>query len=64
VIEILAVIDAPKFYCGVVLHDDVVIQTAPRVSYMRGWSRQRVRDHCKKQRWRISIVWQYARGKP
>jgi hypothetical protein len=60
-IEILAQILAPHFSAGVVLWDDKVVETAPIVRYMRGWSRERVRNYCKKKDWKISIVWEMQR---
>lgn len=61
VIEILASIDAPppaNFCCGIVLWDDVVIEAAPIVGYMKKqkWSRDRVRDYCNKRGWKIEVV--------
>lgn len=58
-IEVLAVIDArPKFYCGIVLRDDRVVEAAPIVKYMarQRWTRDRVRDYCKSQGWQINVV--------
>jgi hypothetical protein len=54
--EILAVIDAPHFYAGIVLHDDKVIVAADIVRYMRGWSRDKVRAYCKNKGWKVSVV--------
>jgi hypothetical protein len=60
--EILAVIDAlnhpTKFYAGVVLWDDKVVEAADIVKYMRKWSRARVRDYCAAKGWKISVVHQ------
>jgi hypothetical protein len=61
VIETLAAIDAPHFYAGIVLQDDVVVEAAPIVRYMRKWSRDRVRDYCKEKGWKISVVHQLER---
>jgi hypothetical protein len=58
-IDILAEIDAPGpkgFTCGIVLRDGVVIEAAPIVKYMRGWTRERVREYCKGKGWRVSVV--------
>ena len=55
-IETLAVIDAPHFYCGIVLREDKVIETAPIVRYMKGWSRDRVREYCREKQWKVSVV--------
>jgi len=62
--EILAVIDAPHFYAGVVLHNDRVIEAANVVKYMKKWSRAQVRDYCNKKRWRISVVTESKRYHP
>jgi len=55
--ETLAVIVAPHFYCGIVLREDRVIEAAPIVRYMRGWSRDRVREYCAGKRWKVSVVY-------
>ena len=62
--EVLAVIDAPHFYAGIVLWDDRVIEAADIVRYMKKqkWSRDRVRDYCKSKGWKISVVWQMERS--
>jgi hypothetical protein len=59
--EILALIAAPHFHAGIVLWNDVVIETAPIVRRMKGWSRDQVRDYCRQQNWKISIVHQMER---
>ena len=38
--EALLAIDAPHFYCGVVVRDDRVIRAAPIVRYTLGWTAQ------------------------
>jgi hypothetical protein len=58
VIETLAVIDAPHFNCGIVLWDDKVVEAAPIVRYMKGWSRSRVRDYVKGKGWTIAVVYE------
>jgi len=65
-IEILAQIRAPKpkpFVAGIVLWDDVVIEAAPIVGFMkRGrWTRTVVRDHCLQKGWEISVIHQIER---
>ena len=57
-IETLAQIKAPNFTVGIVLHDDVVIETAPMVRYMRRWSRDRVRAFCQEKGWPVAVVYQ------
>jgi hypothetical protein len=68
-IEILAQIrsdTAPKFTAGIVLFDDVVVEAAPLVHYMkRGkWTRERVRRYCAGKGWDVSVVHQIERSKP
>lgn len=46
---------------GIVLFDDVVVETAPIVRYMRNWSRDRVRAECNRRGWTVSVVWQMDR---
>jgi len=60
VIEILATVDAPHFYAGIVLWDNVVVEAAPIVGYMKKgkWSRTRVRAYCKEKGWKVSVVTQ------
>ncbi len=64
-IEILAMIDAPHFHAGIVLWDDVVIEAAPIVIYMKRqkWTRARVRDYCAEKGWTVSVVHQVRRPK-
>lgn len=57
-IEMLAAIDAPHFFAGIVLRNDRVIEAADIVKYMRGWPRSRVRTYCQRKGWRVSIVHQ------
>jgi hypothetical protein len=57
--ELLAQVSAPHFTAGIVLRNDRVTE-APRIlRYMRGWSRDRVRDYCKNKAWAICVVKQY-----
>lgn len=58
--EILAAIDAPHFYCGIVLRNDTVIEAAPIVGYMkkRDWTRDHVRAYCAEKNWKVSVVWE------
>lgn len=63
-VETLAVIDAPHFYCGIVLWDDRVVEAAHIVKYMRirKWTRTRVRDYCAEKGWKVSVVYEMQRG--
>lgn len=64
--EILAVIDAPHFHAGLVLWDDVCVEAAPIIGYMKKgkWTRQRIRSFVGKKGWTISVVYQLERQKP
>ena len=59
--EILAAIDAPHFYAGIVLWDDKVTEAADIVKYMRRWTRARVRDYCAGKNWKITVVYEMER---
>jgi hypothetical protein len=63
VIETLAQIRGSNFVAGIVLHDDVVVETAPIVRKMRRWSRDRVRDYCRKIGWDVRVVTE-TQGEP
>jgi hypothetical protein len=65
-IEILAQIRAPKprqFVAGLVLWDDIVVEAAPILHFMkRGrWTRSRVREHCQLKGWQVSVVYEMKR---
>ena len=68
--ETLAQIDAPDapdrkgFHAGVVLWDDVVIEAAPIIRYMRKWTRDRVRNYCAGKGWSVTVVHELERAKP
>jgi hypothetical protein len=63
VIETLAAIDAPHFLAGVVLWNDRVVEAADIVGYMKRkrWTRDQVRDYCRRQGWTITVVHQIER---
>jgi hypothetical protein len=66
-IETLAQIKGDKFTAGIVLHDDVVVEAAPIVGYMKRqkWTRGRVREYCRKNGWTVSVVHETRRpGSP
>lgn len=56
--EILAQIEAPHFTAGIVLRDDIVIEAADIVKYMRRnkWTRDQVRAYCQRKNWKVSVV--------
>ena len=64
-IEVLAVIESehPRFTAGIVLHNDVVVEAAPIVGYMKRqhYTRDRVRAKCKEQGWKVSVVHEVRR---
>jgi len=51
--EIIARIEAPHFTAGIVLQDDIVVETAPILKYMKQWGRDQVRDYCRSKGWKI-----------
>lgn len=65
-VEILAQIQSDNFRAGIVLFDDVVVEAAPIVHYMkRGkWGRDRVRDYCRSKGWSVEVVHQIERTRP
>ena len=54
--ELLAAIDAPHFYAGIVLKNDRVVVAAHVVRYMGGWSRDKVREYCREKGWKVTVV--------
>ena len=54
--EILAQIQAPTFTAGLILWNDRVVETAPKLKYMRKWRRAQVRAYCQAQDWKIIVV--------
>jgi hypothetical protein len=54
--ETLVLVEAPRFTAGLVLHDNVVIKTAPIARYMVGWSLDKLRKHCERKQWKIKMV--------
>lgn len=65
-VEILAQITVKgekPFTAGIVLWDDVVVEAAPIVGYMKRqkWTRDRVRRECRKNGWTVSVVHQIER---
>jgi hypothetical protein len=63
VIDILAQIEAPHFVAGIVLQDDIVVETAPILRYMRKWDRKRVREYCQRNAWKVVVVHQLERAR-
>ncbi len=44
-------IEAPHFVAGVVIEDGRVIDCAPIIKYMRGWTDIQVLEYCRKKGW-------------
>lgn len=65
-IEVLAQIKSERFTAGIVLWDDMVIEAAPILFYMKKgkWTRDRVRAYCLKKDWKIEVVHKLERGRP
>lgn len=61
VAETLAQIEAPHFRAGLVLWDGKVVDFAPILKHMKGWTRDRVRDYCRQQGWKPRIIWEMRR---
>ena len=69
-IELLAQVEGRDhkgrpFCAGIVLWDDVVVEAAPIVHYMKRqrWTRDQVRDYCAKRGWTVTVVSQSERRK-
>jgi hypothetical protein len=54
--ELYAQVQGDDFCAGLVLRNDVVIEAAPIIRYMKGWSRSRVRAYCQEKGWIAKIV--------
>jgi len=48
-------ITSPYFCCGVVLNDRIV-NCAPIVRYMMGWSAEHFYDYCMSKRWELILM--------
>ena len=53
---LVAQITADHFTAGIVLRRDRVVECADIVRYMKGWSRDKVRDYCREKGWRVGTV--------
>lgn len=49
-------ITAPHFCAGVIFFEGRVTKTAPILSYMLGWDREKVQTYCKKKGWELGWV--------
>ena len=49
-------ITAPHLCAGLVLKDDVVIEAAPILKYMQGWTYNKVLNYCWLKKWNIERV--------
>ena len=44
--------------CAVIFWGDEVVDAAPIVKFMKGWSRVKVRDYCAQHGWKARVVYQ------
>lgn len=51
-------LEAPHFTAGVLVRDDRVVEAAPILKYMLGWSRGRVEKYCDKKSWESKEIGQ------
>lgn len=49
-------ITAPHFCCAIIFRNQVVIEAAPIVKYMKGWTGIGVENYLKKKKWKGEIV--------
>lgn len=51
-------IKSSHFCCGIIVnrHDHVILETAPIVSYMKGWDLARVYSYCKSKNWILTLT--------
>ena len=49
-------IKSSYFVAGVVLENAKVIQAAPIVNYMRGWSVENVIEYCRAKGWKVQVL--------
>ena len=55
-IEMLVAVDAPHFYAGIVLTDDVVTRAAPILKWTIGKRRTWLADYFRQKGWKASVV--------
>ena len=65
--EILAQISGTKakpFSAGIVLFDDVVVEAAPIIGFMKKnkFTRDQVREYCRAKGWEINVVYEQRRS--
>src|SRR5262249_40060561 len=63
VTETLAQITGPDFVAGIVLWNNYVVEAAPKLKFMRRWSRDKVRDYCRSRMWSAIVVHELQRSK-
>lgn len=47
---------APHFVAGIVVKDNIAVQVAPILHYLRGWPMSSVAAYCEKKAWQINLV--------
>jgi hypothetical protein len=51
----MIVIDSGYFVAALEIEDDKVVNAAPIVKYMMGWSTQRVRNYAHSKNWKLDV---------
>lgn len=54
--EIIVAIDAKYFYAGIIIEGGKVIDAAPIVRYMIGWSRAKAAAYVGRKRWKVTVI--------
>ena len=54
--DVIVRITAPHFCVGLLFRNQVVVEAAPIVKYMRGWNGAAVEAYVKKKRWKAEII--------
>lgn len=52
----LAQVTARHLCAGIILASDRVVEAAPILRYMTGWTRDRVRSYCAGKGWTVRVV--------
>lgn len=52
----LIYINAPHFFAGLIVQNNKVIEAAPIIKYMRGWSQHAIKVYCQHKGWEVRRV--------
>jgi hypothetical protein len=53
--QMLIAVDAPHFYAGIVLENDIAVEAAPILKWAIGKDRDFLRDYFKKRKWKVTV---------